>query len=249
MGEIYAITNTVNGCQYIGQTVTHRLNHDKYRPFGTFSRFKHHLSESKYNKETKRKGYLQTAIKEFGQDAFKVERLHVCPIDEMDRWECHYIEELHTTYPKGYNLTTGGKAASQIVPNDFQYDDTIVRAGNAWRHKPREESTRKLISENVKKALEDPQARATVASRTRDQHMATRLALFAPVAHLVDRNALESHVKVRRSKADNSIVFAYVAIEDKKTRFHATETSLDAEAQALEFLKLLVNTSAPPSHA
>ena len=34
VGEIYKITNTINGTHYIGQTRSHRLNHNKYRPFG-----------------------------------------------------------------------------------------------------------------------------------------------------------------------------------------------------------------------
>ena len=34
VGEIYKMTNTTNGKVYIGQTRSHRLNHNKYRPFG-----------------------------------------------------------------------------------------------------------------------------------------------------------------------------------------------------------------------
>ena len=43
VGEIYKMTNTTNGKHYIGQTRSHRLNHDKYRPFGYLGRFKDHI--------------------------------------------------------------------------------------------------------------------------------------------------------------------------------------------------------------
>ena len=36
IGQIYKMTNTTNGKVYIGQTRSHRLNHNKYRPFGYF---------------------------------------------------------------------------------------------------------------------------------------------------------------------------------------------------------------------
>lgn len=241
LGEIYVVTNKTTGKQYVGQTVTHRLNHGKYRPFGTPARFKHHLSESKYNKTTKRKGYLQTAIDEEGPEAFEVERLLVCPIDEMDKFEKHYIDALNTTYPNGYNLTDGGKKGATPVANDFKAPTEIVRAGNAWRHKPRSDGTRELMSKNLKKAHENPEVKKTFASKARDQHMQARLSLFKPVAHTIPKGAdLSSFIKLRRRKTDNSVVFAHVTIADKTTRFHSTETSPDVEAQALEFLKMLV---------
>jgi hypothetical protein len=34
VGEIYKITNIKTNKSYIGQTRSHRLNHNKYRPFG-----------------------------------------------------------------------------------------------------------------------------------------------------------------------------------------------------------------------
>jgi hypothetical protein len=46
---IYKITNTVNGKCYIGQTVTHKLNSGKYRPFGEKRRLKQHTSDAVNN--------------------------------------------------------------------------------------------------------------------------------------------------------------------------------------------------------
>ena len=45
-GEIYKIINKINNKCYIGQTRSHRLNREKYRPFGHLGRFKDHISES-----------------------------------------------------------------------------------------------------------------------------------------------------------------------------------------------------------
>lgn len=61
VGEIYKITNTVTNKSYIGQTRSHRLNHDKYRPFGYLGRFKDHLSEANSNK-TNRSRYLNSSL-------------------------------------------------------------------------------------------------------------------------------------------------------------------------------------------
>ncbi len=46
MGEIYMIRNIHTGMAYIGQTVTHRMNHSRYRPYGYIRRFKSHVSEA-----------------------------------------------------------------------------------------------------------------------------------------------------------------------------------------------------------
>jgi len=247
LGELYAVTNTVTGEQYIGQTRTHRLNNGKYRPFGYASRFKHHLSESKYNKETKLKGYLQTAIAKYGADAFKVRCLRVCPLGELDKWETHYIAELQTTYPKGYNLTGGGRKGAQRIESSFQLDhETIVRAEEGWRNVERADETKELISKSTKKSLESAEARKARADQARDQHMQARLALFAPVVHLVPAGAdLSKYIKLRRRKTDNSIVFAHVTIGDKTTRFHATATSPDVDVQALQFLRTLIPRTTP----
>ncbi len=44
--EIYKITNLVNNKIYIGQAVSHILNHNRYRPYGMDGRFRCHISEA-----------------------------------------------------------------------------------------------------------------------------------------------------------------------------------------------------------
>ena len=51
VGEIYKITNIKTNKSYIGQTRSHRLNHNKYRPFGYWGRFKDHMNEANSNKK------------------------------------------------------------------------------------------------------------------------------------------------------------------------------------------------------
>ena len=52
-GLIYCITNEVNNKQYIGQTVSHRKNKGKYRPFGIDGRLNDHISEAICNTKKK----------------------------------------------------------------------------------------------------------------------------------------------------------------------------------------------------
>ena len=60
-GEIYKITNTTNGKCYIGQTRSHRLNHNKYRQFGYLGRFKDHIHEANSSKKNQCR-YLNSSI-------------------------------------------------------------------------------------------------------------------------------------------------------------------------------------------
>ena len=44
--EIYKITCIITNKSYIGQTVSHVLNHKRYRPYGAIRRFNSHISEA-----------------------------------------------------------------------------------------------------------------------------------------------------------------------------------------------------------
>jgi len=50
--EIYIIRNLVNQKVYIGQAVSHILNHKRYRPYGHQRRFRTHISEAFSKKKT-----------------------------------------------------------------------------------------------------------------------------------------------------------------------------------------------------
>jgi hypothetical protein len=106
--EIYKITNLVNSKLYIGQAVSHILNHKKYRLYGCKGRFKCHISESKSNKKNQCH-YLNNSIRKYGEDKFIVEMIAICDMDKGDELETKYILEYKSLFPFGYNLKTGGK--------------------------------------------------------------------------------------------------------------------------------------------
>jgi group I intron endonuclease len=106
--EIYKIINLTNGKIYIGQTVSHILNHSKYRPYGCEKRFKCHISEAHSSKKNQ-SHYLNNAIRKYGVDNFVVCLIECCSIKNSDKREIHYINELNSLYPFGYNLKNGGK--------------------------------------------------------------------------------------------------------------------------------------------
>ena len=113
IGEIYKITNTVTNKCYIGQTRSHRLNHEKYRPFGHIGRFKDHVHEAHSNKKNQ-SWFLNNAIQKYGVDCFQCELLLTCKVSELDTYEKQYILEHNSKYPNGYNLTDGGQIFTDI---------------------------------------------------------------------------------------------------------------------------------------
>jgi group I intron endonuclease len=106
--EIYKIINTVNNKLYIGQTVSHVLNHKKYRPYGHIARFKSHVSEA-YSTKKNQSLYLNNAIKKYGAHKFIVELIETCHINNADERETYYIDKYNSLCPNGYNLKNGGK--------------------------------------------------------------------------------------------------------------------------------------------
>jgi len=123
--EIYKIVNLINGKIYVGQAVSHILNHKKYRPYGCEKRFKCHVSEA-FSTKKNQSHYLNNAIRKYGTDNFVVELLENCDIHESDKREIHYISELNSLYPNGYNLKNGG--------NEYTHtDESKKRVSNGVR--------------------------------------------------------------------------------------------------------------------
>lgn len=105
--EIYKIVNMSDGKIYVGQSVSHILNHKRYRPYGHKGRFKCHVSEAFSNKKNQSQ-YLNNAIKKYGINNFAVELIEYCELENADERETYYIKELNALYPNGYNLKNGG---------------------------------------------------------------------------------------------------------------------------------------------
>ncbi len=106
--EIYKITNKIDNKLYVGQAVSHILNHKKYRPYGMEKRFKCHVSEA-YSTKKNQSQYLNNAIKKYGPENFTVELIRVCKITDAEHIEKEEIIKHNSLFPNGYNLNTGGK--------------------------------------------------------------------------------------------------------------------------------------------
>ena len=105
--EIYKITNLTNGKIYVGQAVSHILNHKRYRPYGHEGRFRCHISEA-FSTKKNQSHYLNNAIRKYGVADFVVDLIEYCEIINADERETHYIKELNSLFPNGYNLKNGG---------------------------------------------------------------------------------------------------------------------------------------------
>jgi hypothetical protein len=84
-GEIYVIKNIITNKVYVGQTRSHRLNHNKYRPFGYLGRFKDHIHEAYSNKKNQ-SWYLNASILKHGEHNFTCDLICVCSVDELDTY-------------------------------------------------------------------------------------------------------------------------------------------------------------------
>lgn len=99
-GVIYLFTNTVNGKQYVGQTVS-----------ALKDRTKKHFYDA-------RKGctfLLHKAIRKYGEELFRVEEIDtaISRID-LNKKETLHILLLNTLKPNGYNISPGGGGLSGV---------------------------------------------------------------------------------------------------------------------------------------
>ncbi len=93
-GCIYRLTNTINGRKYIGKSVN----------------FKGRMS---YHKHSKDGCYIHRAIRKYGWNTFKVEKIiDNVPEEDLNNIEISYIAVENTKRPNGYNLTDGGEGVS-----------------------------------------------------------------------------------------------------------------------------------------
>lgn len=105
--EIYKIVNLTTKKCYVGQAVSHILNHKKFRPYGMNGRFRCHISEA-YSKKKCQSKYLNNAIRKYGPCDFHIQCLEICECKDANKREIFYIEKENTLFPNGYNLNKGG---------------------------------------------------------------------------------------------------------------------------------------------
>ena len=100
MGVIYLISCRINGKQYVGKTK---------------QKLERRISQHKYDSKKGSIG-LGAAIRKYGWENFSVEVLEVCPVAMLSEREIHFIVELKSKAPNGYNLTDGGEGL--VNPTD-----------------------------------------------------------------------------------------------------------------------------------
>lgn len=124
--EIYKIINITNNKIYIGQAVSHILNHKRYRPYGCEGRFRCHISEA-FSSKKNQSHYLNNAIRKYGVNSFVVELIECCEIDKSDERETYFIQELNSLFPNGYNLKNGGSVFTHSDESKKRVSDGVIR--------------------------------------------------------------------------------------------------------------------------
>jgi group I intron endonuclease len=148
--EIYKIINLLNGKIYVGQAVSHILNHKKYRPYGCKGRFKCHISEAFSNKKNQ-SYYLNNALRKYGINNFNVHLIEYCEVDKADEREIFYIKELNTLYPNGYNLKNGGNRFTHCEESKKRVSAGVI---NYFKDKKFEKFKNiKQIEENIEQYI------------------------------------------------------------------------------------------------
>lgn len=95
MGFIYKITNICNNKVYIGQTSR-----------SIEERFNGHLHAAKSNSSF----YLHNAMRKYGFENFKVEKIEECEDILLGEKEKYWIQ-YYNSFENGYNMTLGGEGA------------------------------------------------------------------------------------------------------------------------------------------
>jgi len=204
IGEIYKITNTTNGKNYIGQTRSHRLNHNKYRPFGYLGRFKDHIHEANSSKKNQCR-YLNYSIIKYGKDCFTCEKIHTCEVNELNTQEQHYISEYNSKYPNGYNLTNGGKGVTDVKGEYIWRTET--QPLRILEPQPKSDYTKNLISERLKSFYNNKEHCAKRMNQIQKQHLTKKYECFKNVV-IVDED-IDKYIRVIKN---NTINTEYVVI-------------------------------------
>lgn len=231
-GVIYLIEHTASGKKYVGQTLSHRKNHERYRPFGANGRFRDHISEAVNNTKRKQCTYLNNAIRLYGAEAFTVKVLEICEREDLDTRECYYITEHSSLYPTGYNLTTGGKGARAVthIDNASQINTPRQRGGCKFRSP----ETRQKMSARVQERgfTEEEKQHRMISAQS--QHQAQKVERFKDIK--VDHANVDQYIRVRK----NCVV---VIVDGVRAQFVGKyESEEDLKQKAKEFLLSLEAT-------
>jgi len=227
-GQIYIITNTITTQQYVGQTVSHRKNKNKFRPFGIEGRFKDHVSEAMCNTKKKQCWYLNNAIRKYGKDIWTVKLIQDCSINELDKLEKKYIKDYNTVFPNGYNLTLGGKT-THTLEHEFteETNKPSIRGGCKFRS----DKTREIMSIRSKEFSNNINQVELRSTNAKHQHLQNKINKMKNVN--INPLNLNNYIIERKS-------CVLVRIESSVVRFAGKhETQEQLRKRAVEFLNIL----------
>jgi len=216
IGEIYKITNLLNNKCYIGQTRSHRLNHNKYRPFGHIGRFKDHISEANNSTKTGCK-YLNSALIKYGVENFQCELIITCKIDELDYYEVKYIGDLNSKYPNGYNLTDGGQKTGYLKGKKIILDESEITLCPETKlpnpNLKRSEYTKNLISKRLIEFKSNISHQKEMMVVVQKQHKDKRFDQFKDI--IFDDTNIDKYIHVIRN---NTLNYEYIRVSIGKFR-------------------------------
>jgi len=148
--EIYKIINLTSGKVYVGQAVSHILNHKRYRPYGHEGRFKCHISEA-FSQKKNQSHYLNNAIRKYGVNEFVVELIEYCELNQADDREIHYIKHFNSLFPNGYNLKNGGNVFTHSEESKRRVSNGVI---NYFKDKKYERFKNvKYLDEDIEKYI------------------------------------------------------------------------------------------------
>ena len=227
-GYIYTIKHKTTNKIYVGQTLSHRKNHNAYKLFGIQGRFNDHMSEALCNTKKNQCWYLNNAIRKDGKDAWNVKLLEECSVEKLDELEKHYIQEHNTLFPNGYNLTKGGKTLETIHHHFAEQTlEPSTRGGCVFRS----ETTRKRISVRSAEFSNTPTMQKLRSKNAKDQHIKKKLEKMKHV--VIDPENLEQYITLRKN-------VVLVCIDTSVVRFAGKhETQEELKVRALAFLTML----------
>lgn len=161
---IYIITNTQNGKVYIGQSVN------------MYQRNRSRLFRLQRGTLSKKSTHLQAAWNKYGPESFVFDVLLLCPEDQCDCWEDHYIETFKSWQrERGYNVMKQAHGPGRIS-----------------------EETRKKMSEAAKGRVCSEEARR----RMSEAKLGTKRELPRPPASLETRRRMSEAAKGRSPSAE-----------------------------------------------
>lgn len=174
-GDIYLITNLINGKLYVGQS--------RCPNGGYIGRWKDHIYVAE--REEIPRWYIDRAIKKYGKENFKIELLERSEfndidscVDWMDNRESFYISKLNTR-ANGYNLTDGGKGNRGRKISEYQKIKFLERVSGYSRlgEKISDESKdriskalKKFYSNDKNKEIALQKRKLTMSKRVYESH-------------------------------------------------------------------------------